>query len=68
MTASSKKSEEQDQTNDPATNKIVSGTPLLVTSAPFNAKALRLPSAFEHNAGIRKVINDIPVRKPHSQE
>jgi hypothetical protein len=30
MTASSKKSEEQDQTNDPATNKIVSGTPLLV--------------------------------------
>ena len=23
---------------------------------------------FEHNAGIRKVINDIPVRKPHSQE
>ena len=35
---------------------------------PFNAKALRLPPAFEHNAGVRKVISTIPVRKPHSQE
>ena len=49
-------------------DKIVSGTPPLVAPDPFNAKALRLPSAFEHNAGIRKVISDIPVRKPHSQE
>jgi hypothetical protein len=35
---------------------------------PFDAKALRLPPAFEHNAGIRKVISTIPVRKPHGQE
>ena len=35
---------------------------------PFDAKALRLPPAFEHNAGIRKVIGTIPVRKPHGQE
>ena len=35
---------------------------------PFDAKALRLPPAFEHNAGVRKVISTIPVRKPHSQE
>jgi hypothetical protein len=27
-----------------------------------------LPPAFEHNAGIRKVIGTIPVRKPHNQE
>jgi hypothetical protein len=70
MSTSPKKSEEQDQIHDPATDKpkIASGTPPLVAPDPFNAKALRLPSAFEHNAGIRKVINDIPVRKPHSQE
>ena len=35
---------------------------------PFDAMALRLPPAFEHNAGIRKVISTIPVRKPHGQE
>ena len=35
---------------------------------PFNAKALRLPPAFEHNAGVRKVLSTIPVRKPHGQE
>jgi hypothetical protein len=48
--------------------KIVSGTPPLVAPDPFNAKALRLPPVFEHNAGVRKVISTIPVRKPHSQE
>jgi hypothetical protein len=35
---------------------------------PFNAKALRLPPAFEVNAGVRKVISTIPVRRPHAQE
>src|SRR3984893_11707795 len=49
-------------------SKLVSGVPPLVTPDPFNAKALRLPPAFEQNAGIRKVISTIPVRKPHGQE
>jgi hypothetical protein len=55
---------------DPAADKskIVSGTPPLVSPDPFNAKALRLPPAFEHNAGVRKVLSTIPVRKPHGQE
>lgn len=35
---------------------------------PFNAKALRLPPAYEKNAGVRKQITTIPVRKPHGQE
>ena len=70
MSTSPKKSEEQDQIHDPATDKpkIASGTPPLVAPDPFDAKALRLPPAFEHNAGVRKVISTIPVRKPHSQE
>src|SRR4029077_19453306 len=58
----------KDPVEESTDNKTVSGTPPLVAPDPFNAKALRLPSAFEHNAGIRKVINDIPVRKPHGQE
>ena len=48
--------------------EFVSGTPPPVLPDPFDAKALRLPPAFEQNAGIRKVISTIPVRKPHSQE
>ena len=35
---------------------------------PFDAKALRLPPAFEVNAGIRKQLTTVPVRKPHPQE
>ncbi len=55
---------------DPTENKskIVSGTTPPESPDPFNAKALRLPPAFEQNAGVRKVISTIPVRKPHSQE
>jgi hypothetical protein len=49
-------------------SKLVSGVPPLVAPDPFDAKALRLPPAFEHNAGIRRVISTIPVRKPHGQE
>jgi hypothetical protein len=63
MSTNPKKDPVEESTN----NK--SGTPPSAAAPdPFNAKALRLPSAFEHNAGIRKVINDIPVRKPHGQE
>ena len=60
---------EVETTTDQTVNKskIVSGT-LPPPPDPFNAKALRLPPAFEHNAGVRKVISTIPVRKPHSQE
>jgi hypothetical protein len=46
--------------------KIVSAEQ--ATPDPFDAKALRLPPAYEKNAGVRKVINTIPVRKPHGQE
>jgi hypothetical protein len=49
-------------------SKTVPETPSPVSPDPFNAKALRLPPAFEHNAGVRKVISTIPVRKPHGQE
>jgi hypothetical protein len=49
-------------------SKPVSGVPPLVAPDPFDAKALRLPPAFTQNAGIRKVISTIPVRKPHGQE
>ena len=35
---------------------------------PFNAKALRLPPAYEANAGIRKQLTTVPVRRPHGQE
>lgn len=48
--------------------EIVSGVPPLVTPDPFDAKALRLPPAFEVNAGIRKQLTTVPVRRPHSQE
>ena len=48
----------------PDDNKIVSGP----TPDPFDAKALRLPPAFEVNAGIRKQLTTVPVRKPHPQE
>jgi hypothetical protein len=52
------------------TNKLktVPETPSPVSPDPFDAKALRLPPAFEHNAGVRKVISTIPVRRPHDQE
>ena len=43
-------------------------SPLAPAPDPFDAKALRLPPAFVHNAGIRKVISTIPARKPHGQE
>jgi len=46
----------------------VSGTPLPAAPDPFDAKAMRLPPAFEHNAGVRKIISTIPVRNPHKQE
>jgi hypothetical protein len=49
----------------PDDNKIVSGPSL---PDPFDAKALRLPPAFEVNAGIRKQLTTVPVRRPHSQE
>jgi hypothetical protein len=35
---------------------------------PFNAEALRLPPDFEQTAGVKKVLADVPVRSPHSQE
>jgi hypothetical protein len=48
--------------------KTVPESPSPVLPDPFDAEALRLPPAFDHNAGVRKVISTIPVRKPHSQE
>ena len=35
---------------------------------PFNAAALRLPPSFAETAGVKKVLNTVPVRKPHRQE
>lgn len=35
---------------------------------PFNAEALRLPPDFEQMAGVKKVLSDVPVRKPNDQE
>ena len=58
----------KDPIEESTDNKNVSGTPPSAAPDPFNAKALRLPPAFEQNAGVRKVISTIPVRKPHSQE
>jgi hypothetical protein len=57
-----------EETKNSGVPPLVSGVPPLVTPDPFDAKALRLPPAFVQNAGIRKVISTIPVRKPHGQE
>lgn len=35
---------------------------------PFNLDALRLPPAFEQQAGVKNVISNVPVRKPNQQE
>jgi len=35
---------------------------------PFNPEMLRLPPDFESMAGVNKVLNNIPVRRPNDQE
>jgi hypothetical protein len=35
---------------------------------PFNAASLRLSPSFIENAGVRKMLTTVPVRKPHRQE
>lgn len=38
------------------------------TPDPFDAAALRLPPSLEQEAGIKKPLMTVPVRKPHRQE
>lgn len=46
----------------------VDDTPEDTAPTPFNVAALRLPPSFEQNAGVRKVVTTVPVRKPDKQE
>ena len=39
-----------------------------VAPDPFNVESLRLPPSFAETAGVKRVWNVIPVRKPHQQE
>jgi hypothetical protein len=50
-------------TDEQGASSILQSTP-----NPFSAKSLRLPPAYEVNAGIRKQFTTVPVRKPHAQE
>jgi hypothetical protein len=65
MTAKNEKIDPVEESSDPK-SKLMSGT--APPPDPFDAEALRLPPSYEANAGIRKVTNTIPVRKPHGQE
>lgn len=58
----------QTEGDAPMTEEAKKTTVPAAAPDPFDAKALRLPPEFTKNAGIRKVISTIPVRKPHSQE